>query len=132
MKGLFKHLWVVFPIVMVVIYIVSKRMDVHDETINYDKLRLIRDQYQAQMLIAESKAEKKQYAAKIKEIDDELKDAKERKVAARKAEDETRKDFDDEARKFSKELDDKDRQKGNGKDVEKLDPKELKELQDFK
>ena len=105
LKGLFKHLWVVFPIIGIVLLLVFMKMKTHETEMAEDKLRFDRDQAIAELEMADNAKARKALQARIKEMDTELKEAKERKLAARKEEESTMKEFRQSAEEFSKSVD---------------------------
>jgi hypothetical protein len=103
-KGLGKTLFILFPIVGIILFFVLTKMTTHEAKMDETKLRMERSMAVDELSFADNPKVKKELQARIKEIDEELKDAKERKVAARKAEDSALKDFKDSAEEFSKKV----------------------------
>jgi hypothetical protein len=105
LKGLFKHLWVVFPIIGIVLLLVFMKMRTHETEMAEDKLRFDRNFARDELEMADNPQTKKALQERIKEIDAELKEAKDRKLAARKEEESTMKEFRQSAEEFSKSID---------------------------
>jgi membrane-associated HD superfamily phosphohydrolase len=122
-KGLFKHVFVTALIVGVVLLLVTTKMKTHEAKMDESKLRMERSMEVSDLEMADSASTKKMHLARIKEIDAELKEAKERKLAAQKEEDGTIKDLRDSAAEFSKSV-----EKEDSKDAKDKDDKELKEM----